>query len=105
LATTAYRDFFTPIASIVIRPLLGNSISRRIDLPDVVTGPNSIAAAAHELVQRPLALISPGIVELAANPILARPSRSESVWLRGVLVIIVALNSCTETNFQDVCLW
>jgi hypothetical protein len=61
LATTTYRDFFTPIASLA-RPLLEEiRFQDGIDLLDVATGPGSVAAAADGLGAKTVGVdLSPG---------------------------------------------
>jgi predicted RNA methylase len=97
-------DFFTPIASPAIRPLLEEIRLQDALFPDVAAGPGSVATAAHGSGAKAVGLdLSPGMIELAANPIPARLPRSESVWLRDVLVIIVAVTA--EIDFKTFAFW
>ncbi len=68
LAAT-YHDFFTPVTTLAIRPLL-ETVRLHADahLLDVATGPGSLAAAALRLGARPIGVdISPGMIALAGN--------------------------------------
>ena len=64
-----YRDFFTPVTALAIKPLF-DAIRLRADahLLDVATGPGSVAAEALEFGARPIGVdLSPGMIELARN--------------------------------------
>lgn len=68
LAAT-YHDFFTPVTTLAIRPLL-ETVRLHADahLLDVATGPGSLAAAARRFGARPIGVdISPGMIALAGN--------------------------------------
>jgi ubiquinone/menaquinone biosynthesis C-methylase UbiE len=64
-----YRDFFTPITALAIKPLLDAiRLQGGVDLLDVATGPGSLAAEAHGLGARTVGVdLSPGMIELAAK--------------------------------------
>ncbi|HEX3116656.1 MAG TPA: class I SAM-dependent methyltransferase [Bradyrhizobium sp.] len=64
-----YRDFFTPVTALAIRPLLDAiRLQGGVDLLDVATGPGSLAAEAHKLGARTVGVdLSPGMIELAAK--------------------------------------
>ncbi len=64
-----YRDFFTPITDLAIRPLLDAiRLQGGFDLLDVATGPGSLAAEAHGLGARAVGVdLSPVMIELAAT--------------------------------------
>jgi 2-polyprenyl-3-methyl-5-hydroxy-6-metoxy-1,4-benzoquinol methylase len=66
LATT-YHDFFTPVTSLAIRPLLDAvQVRRGAKLLDVATGPGSLAATAAGLGINCAGVdLSPGMIELA----------------------------------------
>jgi ubiquinone/menaquinone biosynthesis C-methylase UbiE len=64
-----YRDFFTPVTALAIKPLF-DAIRLRADahLLDVATGPGSVAAEALKFGARPIGVdLSPGMIELAGN--------------------------------------
>src|ERR1700731_4741993 len=61
-----YRDFFTPVTALAIKPLF-DAIRLGADahLLDVATGPGSVAAEALEFGARPIGVdLSPGMIEL-----------------------------------------
>ncbi len=64
-----YRDFFTPVTALAIKPLLDAiRLQAGVDLLDVATGPGSLAAEAHGLGARTVGVdLSPGMIELAAK--------------------------------------
>lgn len=64
-----YRDFFTPVTALAIKPLLDAiRLQGGVDLLDVATGPGSLAAEAHGLGARTVGVdLSPGMIELAAK--------------------------------------
>ena len=64
-----YRDFFTPVTALAIKPLLDAiRLQAGVDLLDVATGPGSLAAEAHKLGARAVGVdLSPGMIELAAK--------------------------------------
>ena len=64
-----YRDFFTPVTALAIKPLLDAiRLQGGADLLDVATGPGSLAAEAHGLGARTVGVdLSPGMIELAAK--------------------------------------
>jgi SAM-dependent methyltransferase len=64
-----YRDFFTPITALAIKPLFDAiRLEVGIDLLDVATGPGSLAAEAHRLGAKTLGVdLSPGMIELATK--------------------------------------
>ena len=64
-----YRDFFTPVTALAIKPLLDAiRLQDGVDLLDVATGPGSLAAEAHKLGARTVGVdLSPGMIELAAR--------------------------------------
>jgi SAM-dependent methyltransferase len=64
-----YRDFFTPITDLAIRPLLDAiGLQGGFDLLDVATGPGSLAAEAYVLGARTVGVdLSPVMIELAAT--------------------------------------
>jgi SAM-dependent methyltransferase len=64
-----YRDFFTPITALAIKPLFDAiRLEGGIDLLDVATGPGSLAAEAHRLGAKTLGVdLSPGMIELATR--------------------------------------
>jgi len=66
LAAT-YRDFFTPITALAIKPLFDAiRLQRGVDLLDVATGPGSLAAEAHRLGASTVGVdLSPGMIALA----------------------------------------
>jgi SAM-dependent methyltransferase len=68
LAAT-YHDFFTPVATLVIKPLPETvRLHAAAQLLDVATGPGSIAAEAKKRGARPIGIdISPGMIALAAS--------------------------------------
>lgn len=68
LATT-YRDFFTPVTALAVRPLLDAArIEPGGSLLDVATGPGSLAAQANKLGIKCTGVdLSPGMIELARN--------------------------------------
>jgi SAM-dependent methyltransferase len=63
-----YRDFFTPITGLAIKPLLDAiRLKGGFDLLDVATGPGSLAAEAYGLGAKTVGVdLSPGMIELAA---------------------------------------
>jgi ubiquinone/menaquinone biosynthesis C-methylase UbiE len=62
-----YRDFFTPITALAIKPLFDAiRLQRGVDLLDVATGPGSLAAEAHRLGAKTVGVdLSLGMIELA----------------------------------------
>jgi len=64
-----YRDFFTPITALAIKPLFDAiRFEGGIDLLDVATGPGSLAAEAHRLGAKTVGVdLSPGMIELATK--------------------------------------
>jgi SAM-dependent methyltransferase len=64
-----YRDFFTPVTALAIKPLLeAVQLQGGVDLLDVATGPGSLAAAAHGLGAKAVGIdLSPGMIALAAK--------------------------------------
>jgi len=62
-----YRDFFTPITALAIKPLFDAvRLQGDVDLLDVATGPGSLAAEAHRLGATTVGVdLSPGMIELA----------------------------------------
>jgi SAM-dependent methyltransferase len=68
LANT-YRDFFTPITALAIKPLFDAvRLQSGIDLLDVATGPGFLAAEANRLGAKTVGVdLSPGMIELAAK--------------------------------------
>jgi ubiquinone/menaquinone biosynthesis C-methylase UbiE len=68
LATT-YRDFFTPVTALAVRPLLDAARTEPgASLLDVATGPGSLAAQASRLGIKCAGVdLSPGMIELAEN--------------------------------------
>ena len=64
-----YRDFFTPITALAIKPLFDAiRLEGGIDLLDVATGPGSLAAEAHRLGAKTVGVdLSPGMIELATK--------------------------------------
>jgi len=64
-----YRDFFTPVTALAIKPLLDAiRLQGGVDLLDVATGPGSLAAEAHGRGARTVGVdLSPGMIELAAR--------------------------------------
>ena len=63
-----YRDFFTPITGLAIKPLFDAiRLKGGFDLLDVATGPGSLAAEAYGLGAKTVGVdLSPGMIELAA---------------------------------------
>ncbi len=68
LATT-YRDFFTPITALAIKPLLDAiRLQAGVELLDVATGPGSLAAETNGLGAKTVGVdLSPRMIELAAK--------------------------------------
>jgi ubiquinone/menaquinone biosynthesis C-methylase UbiE len=68
LAAT-YHDFFTPVTTLAIKPLLeAVRLFADTHLLDVATGPGSLAAEVLKLGARPIGVdLSPGMIELARN--------------------------------------
>jgi SAM-dependent methyltransferase len=64
-----YRDFFTPITALAIKPLLDAvCLQAGVDLLDVATGPGALAAEAQRSGARTVGVdLSPGMIELAAK--------------------------------------
>lgn len=65
----SYRDFFTPVTALAIKPLLDAvRLESGIDLLDVATGPGSLAAEAHRIGAKVVGVdLSPGMIELAVK--------------------------------------
>ena len=64
-----YRDFFTPVTALAIKPLFDAvRLESGFDLLDVATGPGSVAAEAHRLGAKAVGVdLSPGMIELATK--------------------------------------
>lgn len=64
-----YRDFFTPVTALAIKPLFDAiRLESGIDLLDVATGPGSVVAEAHRLGAKAVGVdLSPGMIDLATK--------------------------------------
>ncbi len=73
-----YHDFFTPVTTLAIKPLLQAArINPGCLLLDVATGPGSVAAEATKAGARTIGVdLSPGMIALARR----RIPTSTSVW-------------------------
>jgi 2-polyprenyl-3-methyl-5-hydroxy-6-metoxy-1,4-benzoquinol methylase len=90
----SYHDFFTPVRTLVIKPLPETvRLHAAAQLLDVATGPGSVAAEAQKRGARPIGIdISPGMIALPQAPIPVSISgwqRSSICRLRKVAMAVI----------------